>query len=181
MRLFLAIDFPDDILEEVQSWVPEQKGWRKVGHHQMHLTLAFLGECSEQNKEEIHHELSGISFNPFELSISGLGTFPNESPPRIIWAGIESNDELMNLQEKISVQLEEYIKSKDAHSYVPHITIARIKSRKGMNHIIKQNLQRKTPAINVQVNEFLLKKSILKSSGSEYETLNIYKAQSGLK
>lgn len=180
MRLFVSIDFPEEILREIRSWVPEQKGWRKVGHHQMHLTLAFLGECSEQEKEKIHRQLSGIDFHSFELTISGLGAFPNESSPRIIWAGIEPNDELMNLQEKISARLEKHIKSKDTHCYVPHITIARKKSRKGMNHVISENLQSETPAINVRVKEFHIKKSILKSSGSEHETLNIYKAQSGL-
>lgn len=181
MRLFVSIDLPDEILEEVQSWVPKQTGWRKVGNHQMHLTLAFLGECSAQEKEEIHRQLSGIDYNSFEISISGLGAFPNESSPRIIWAGIEPDDELMNLQEKISARLETYLKPKDPHSYVPHITIARKKTRKGNNHIIKQNLKHETTEIEVNVHSFHLKESILKPSGSEHHILQTYQAGSSEK
>lgn len=178
MRLFVSIDFPDDILKEVRSWVPEQKGWRKVGNHQMHLTLAFLGECSEEEKEEIHKRLSEIEFPAFTITVNGLGAFPNESSPRVIWAGIELNDELMNLQKEISDRLEAYIKSKDAHSYVPHITIARKKSRKGINHIVKQNLKSETPVLDVYIDAYNLKQSVLKSTGSEHEILHLYSARS---
>lgn len=178
MRLFISIDFPDDILEEIRSWVPEQKGWRKVGNNQMHLTLGFLGECSEREKQKIHERLSEIEFSPFTITINGLGAFPNESSPRIIWAGIQPNDELMNLQKEISDRLEPFIKSKDSHSYVPHITVARKKSRKGINHKIKQNLKQETIDIEVDIDSFHLKKSILKLSGSEHQILHTYQAGS---
>lgn len=144
----------------------------------MHLTLAFLGECSEQEKEEIHRQLSGIDFSTFELTISGLGAFPNESSPRIIWAGIEPNDELMNLQKEISARLEKFIDSKDAHSFVPHITLARKKSRKGLNPFIKQNLKSETPVLNTYIEEFNLKESILRPAGSEHHILHRYHAVS---
>ncbi|MDX1640374.1 MAG: RNA 2',3'-cyclic phosphodiesterase [Balneolaceae bacterium] len=178
MRLFISIDFPDDILGEVRSWLPEQKGWKKVKNHQMHLTLAFLGDCSGQEKEEIHSVLSEIDFSPFKIAISGLGAFPNESSPRIIWAGIEPTDPLMSLQEEISERLQDFIKSKESHSYIPHITLARKKSRKGINHVVKQNLKRKTTEIELFIDSFHLKESILKSSGSEHHILHTYQAKS---
>lgn len=181
MRLFISIDFPENVLEEVRSWVQEQKGWRKVGYHQMHLTLAFLGDCSEQEKKEIHKKLSGIEFRAFSITISGLGAFPNKSSPRIIWAGIQPNDDLLNLQKEISDRLEKYIESKEAYSFVPHITLARIKSRKGSTSVVKQNLEQRTTDLEVNVQSFHLKESILKPSGSEHHILYTYQCQSSEK
>lgn len=177
MRLFISIDFPENILEEVCSWIQEPKGWRKVGYHQMHLTLVFLGDCSEQKKNEIHKKLSGIEFSAFSIKISGLGAFPNENSPRIIWAGIQPNDDLLNLQKQISDRLEKYIKSKESHSFVPHLTLARKKSRKGNASIVKQNPEQKTTDLEVNVQSFHLKESILKPSGSKHHILYTYQAR----
>lgn len=178
MRLFTSIDFPDDILEEVRSWIPDIKGWRKLPLAQLHLTLVFLGECSEKEKKEIHLKLSEIDFSAFTITISGIGAFPNESVPRIMWAEIQQHDELMNLQQKISDQLQDYIKSNDAHPFVPHITLARKKSGKRMNQDVKQNLQNETKDLNVYIDSYHLKKSILKSAGSEHHILHQYGAVS---
>jgi len=174
MRLFVSIDFPVSTREEILSWIPEQEGWRKVSINQLHLTLVFLGDCSEAEKDEIHGKLSEIVFTPFNLKISGLGAFPNESSPRIIWAGVTQNELIMNLQVKISDRLEDHINSKKNHSYIPHITVARKKSRKGDNRVIKKNLQKDTGQLVEKVNSFQLKQSFLKSSGSEHQTLHSY-------
>lgn len=174
MRLFVSIDFPESIRENVHSWVPEQKGWKKVSVYQLHLTLVFLGDSSEREEEEINKKLSEIEFTPFDLTIEGLGAFPTESSPRIIWAGVRENDQLMNLQEKVSDRLKDHIKSKHTDSYIPHITLARKKSRKGINHIEKKNIQENGGELTVQVKSFQLKQSILKPQGSEHKILHKY-------
>lgn len=179
MRLFISIDFPDDVLTQIRSWIPKMKGWKKASKDQLHLTLAFLGECSEEEKDEIHKLLSDISFSPFTVTISGLGAFPNESSPRIIWTGFEHNEELLKLQEKISAQLKGFMKSKESHVYIPHITLSRKKSKKAINHDAKQNLKNETPDLNVYVEAFNLKKSILKPEGSEHHILYRYEAIPG--
>lgn len=176
MRLFVSIDFPVNILEQVRSWLPDQKGWEKVKKHQMHLTLAFLGDCSEGEQAEIHRRLSEIEFRAFTSTISGISAFPGESAPRVIWAAVQPDHELMNLQGKISGKLKDFMKSKETQSYIPHITLARKKSRKGINQIVKQNLQRDTPVLNTYIEAFNLKQSILKSSGSEHHILHRYAA-----
>lgn len=174
MRLFVSIDFPESTREEILSWIPDQEGWKKVSINQLHLTLMFLGECSEAEKDEIHRKLSEIEFTPFNLKISGLGTFPNESSPRIIWAGVTKNESIINLQKRISTRLEDHIKSKNTNSYIPHITLARKKSRKSVNRVKKMNLQQETRQLVETVYSFQLKQSFLKSSGSEHQTLHRY-------
>ncbi|MCG2587850.1 RNA 2',3'-cyclic phosphodiesterase [Rhodohalobacter sulfatireducens] len=174
MRLFVSIDFPESTREEILSWIPDQEGWKKVLKNQLHLTLVFIGECSEAEKDKIHRKLSEIEFTPFNLKISGLGAFPNESSPRIIWAGVTQNDSIMNLQKRIADRLEDHIKSKNNNSYIPHITLARKKSRKGANRVFKTNLKKDTGQLVENVDSFQLKQSFLKSSGSEHQTLHRY-------
>ncbi len=176
MRLFVSIDFPESILKEIHTWIPDQKGWKKSSLHQMHLTLVFLGNCTEREKDEIDGRLSQVEFEPFEIIIEGLGAFPNKSSPRIIWAGVRENKTLQQLQQRIYDKLENYIKSKNTDTYIPHITLARKKSRKGINHIVKQNLEKGTGEFDIKVESFQLKRSILKQTGSEHEILKSYRA-----
>lgn len=174
MRLFISIDFPESILEEIHSWIPEQKGWKKSSIHQMHLTLVFLGNCTEREKDEIEKKLSQVEFEPFELIIEGLSAFPDESSPGIIWAGVRENEQLHNLQQKIFSNVAEYVKSKHTDRYTPHITIARKKSKKGSNYIVKGNPEKEPEKLNVHVESFHLKRSILKQTGSKHEILKTY-------
>lgn len=174
MRLFVSIDFPENILEEIHSWIPEQKGWKKVSIHQMHLTLVFLGNCTEKEKEQISKQLTEVEFEPFKITIEGLGAFPNESSPRIIWAGVWQNEKLLNLQQRVFDKVSGYVKSKHTDTYIPHITLARKKTEKRITHIVKQNLEKETGELTINVESFQLKRSILKSTGSEHEILHTY-------
>ena len=178
MRLFVSVDFTEEIIKEVQAWFPELKGWKKVRNHQIHLTLAFLGECTDEQLSIIHQELSKIKFEAFTVTIQGLSAFPNEKFPRVIWAGIEPEPELMQLQAKVYNRLQDYINTKNSHTYIPHLTLARKKSRRGKSQTAKQFLNTDTPVLKMIVKEFNLKKSILKSTGSEHEILHRYNATS---
>lgn len=174
MRLFVSIDFPETILKEIYTWIPNHKGWKKSSIHQMHLTLVFLGNCTEREKDEIDKQLSQIDFEPFDIVLEGLGAFPNESSPRIMWAGVQENKKLQHLQQRIFDRLEDYLKSTHTDAYIPHITLARKKSRKGVDYQVKQNLGKKTSELRTKVESFQLKRSILKQTGSEHEILKSY-------
>ncbi len=177
MRLFVSIDFPEDVREELRSWIPELKGWKKVSQDQIHMTLVFLGECSNDQKKEIHSKLSDIQFPDFSLSISGMGAFPNEKRPRIIWAGTSKNEELMNLQEAVSEKLDEYLRPNKHKEFIPHITLARKKSRR-INQEASKALNRQTETLDLLIERFHLKESILKPGGSEHHILHTYQAGS---
>jgi 2'-5' RNA ligase len=174
MRLFVSIDFLESTREKIHSWIPELKGWKKTSLQQLHLTLVFLGDCSFEEKQEIHEKLIEIEFTPFEVVIEGLGVFPNKSAPRVLWAAVRQNDMLLKLQEIISDRLKGHIKSKRIDSYIPHITLARKKSGKSNTYIMQKILQKETGYLVENVVSFQLKQSILKSSGTEYQTLHTY-------
>ncbi|AXI53875.1 hypothetical protein C1J05_04605 [Sulfitobacter sp. JL08] len=60
MRVFVAIDLPDEIrgeLERLQEYLPVG---RAVPSDNLHLTLSFLGDQSEVACEDAHGRVSGL-------------------------------------------------------------------------------------------------------------------------
>ena len=76
MRLFIAIEFPDNVIGELQSLQCEvQKkvcSGRFMTKESLHLTLYFLGETPENKLPEIMRTLELIAKNnrSFTLSFS---------------------------------------------------------------------------------------------------------------
>jgi len=77
MRLFIAIDFKENYLKELQDKIPDDiANIKKVSSY--HLTLKFLGDLEEPHLEKIKAALSKIKFKPFKTNLSNLGFFPSE-------------------------------------------------------------------------------------------------------
>ncbi len=126
MRLFLAINLPDEIkkkLSELQKELPED-GLRKVLPENIHLTLRFLGNVSDMELPKIIRPLNTLSFEPFTMKIKGVGVFPNQDYIRAVWTGCEST-ELFSLEKQISTIL----KGKEDQEFSPHITLSRVRKR----------------------------------------------------
>lgn len=60
MRLFISIDLPEEVQNELSSWIPDLPGIRKVKPEQLHLTLQFLGKCKMEQKDVIINKLTTI-------------------------------------------------------------------------------------------------------------------------
>ena len=176
MRLFLSIDFNQQLREELSSWIPELAGWKKTPVEQVHLTLVFIGECTEQDLKTIHKRLQMIRFPRFSLEISNLGTFPNIKNPRILWAGVSPDETLMKLQKQVADLTESFQDRVEKREYVPHITLARRK-RNGNLKTVRNLIEKPTYPQNAYIQEFNLKQSLLKPSGSEHQTLYSYPAE----
>jgi len=129
MRLFISINFSAASIQKLESWQKElqAKGvegyWRKGDN--LHLTLRFLGELTRQECEELQEVLrkSTGRIGSFELVVKKLGVFPNMSRPRILWAGINNEPKLLNLQKMITNNTREYGTPEDK-PFKPHLTLA---------------------------------------------------------
>ncbi len=177
MRLFVAIDLPEEVKESIWN-VSERlkriKGLKVVERENLHITLKFLGEVKESSIKEISERLSGINSEPFSVSVEGIGSFPSKKRPRVIWVGINRGyDEILLLKKKIDVSLSPMFGSEKRFS--PHITIARAK------YPLKWSLIddvisgfREQIFGGFEVLGFSLKKSILKPEGPLYsDILNV--------
>lgn len=127
MRLFIAIELPDNLktaLSRLRWGIP---GARWVPMEQLHLTLAFLGEVEETTAGELGEALALIQISPFRLCFSGTGCFPNRHRPRILWAGVEPHQRLTHLAAKVHEAVLACGIPQEDRPFSPHITLARLK------------------------------------------------------
>ena len=169
MRLFVSIDLPSDIQKQLDSWLPTDiPGIKKTDSENLHLTLQFLGKCNPDHKDVIINKLKLISFEPFSLVIDGVGVFPSQESPRVIWGSIAKNDNLMKLQQIVSEELIEFLYEHKKRAFRPHITLGRVEKDASMDFL--KLLENKRP-IHFDVNFFTLKRSILKPEGAQHKIL----------
>lgn len=127
MRLFIAIELPDELKQELERLKTDIPGARWVPAVQIHLTLAFLSEVDEATVAKLTDLLAQLQADPFELSPGGIGCFPDRVRPRVVWLGVKPVPKLLRLAQAVhhaaltaGIILEE-------RPFSPHLTIARLK------------------------------------------------------
>jgi 2'-5' RNA ligase len=130
MRIFLAIEFSDDIkkyLYNIQEIVKKNSiSGKFTDKDNFHLTLRFIGETTEAQLNNLKKAIDNVVLNQekFELNLSRLGEFPR-GRKRIIWLGIEANQMMDRLYLKLENELEKQGYEKEGRDFVPHITMGR--------------------------------------------------------
>ncbi len=177
MRLFVAVDVPKEVEEEVkrlQDEIPENTGnFTKPDPGQSHITLTFLGDVNQSKVEEIKEKLDQVNFKPCTIKTNGLGFFPNENYIRVFWLGFEDNPRLEKLAENVRKALPSF---EDDHDFHAHVTLARVKSLPGKVAFKKDVEEMDVRDIEFQVDSFKLVKSELGREGPEYEVVEEYYA-----
>ncbi len=98
---------------------------RWVDPEAIHLTLVFLGELPDP--VPIANALEACRCVPMDLTVSGLGVFPNRRRPAVLWAGLaEPTGSLLKLQAEIAKALTPFVEP-ERRAFKAHLTLARIK------------------------------------------------------
>ncbi|MDZ7689949.1 MAG: RNA 2',3'-cyclic phosphodiesterase [Balneolaceae bacterium] len=172
MRLFIAIEIPEWAKRQLIQLQDSNLGVRWSSPGTMHLTLRFIGNVDDPGqKEKLVQKLSSVQVPAFELTLKGLGYFPPQKHPKVLWAGVKENDTLLNLQEQVEQLCVEAGFKPDDRPYTPHVTIGRVKgaSKKEVNSFIKQHKKFRVEAF--EVDEFILFESKLDSEGVRHSPL----------
>ena len=187
MRLFLAIDFPEELktriarnIEILKGHIP--KGIKWVDKKNLHVTFKFLGDVNERILEDIYTSVVGVTIEhtPFAISFKEAEMIPNLERPRLIWYDmIDETDSAAELFKDVDMALYDLGFSKEKRPLALHTTIGRIKFVRNIEwEKISSNL---IPVDDiVQCNELTLFKSQLTSSGPIYsilKTFNLEKAK----
>ena len=166
MRLFLAIELPDEIKTQIESlYLEEYPHIRWVPPEQLHITLVFIGTQNSITLNDLIHKIAEIEFPSFHLKAREIGYFNSG----VIWLGIEDNDPLQQLQKKLRQKLEELNLNLESRKFIPHITLGRTKKIDAdlMEHFCNHTFGFKC---SWAIDSFQLKSSHLKQSGAIYET-----------
>jgi len=70
-RLFVAIDLPDSTRQLLTDLDPDMRGVRWMERDQMHLTLGFFGDASEDVELRLREKLSAIAGNALFPNLTG--------------------------------------------------------------------------------------------------------------
>lgn len=173
MRCFVSIDIPDSEKKEIlkiQKQLPEFRG-KKTEFRNLHLTLKFLGEISEEKAEEVKLRLNRIKFPRFETKISEIGSFDNSRSTKygqqiIVWLNMTNCEKL---QKEIDRALKSLFPAEKR--FMGHLTIARVKSIKNKKDFFVALEKIQIPKIEFNVKEFQLKESVLTRQDPEYKTI----------
>jgi RNA 2',3'-cyclic 3'-phosphodiesterase len=153
------------------KWVEEQN---------IHITLKFLGETSEERIPGINAVLEKVagSFPSFELALKGLGIFGSSYNPKVIWAGIHPYDRLVTLMKLVHEGLEPEGFPMERQNLVPHLTLGRIKPLRDKKRFQSEVEKFKYIASASQVvDRIILFESNLKKEGPEYHVLRAHSLQ----
>ena len=89
--------------------------------------------------ETIKESLNNVKFKSFSVHLNDVDVFPNENYIRVIWIGLEPEENILELQKNIDESLKSlFRKEKD---FKPHLTLARGRSDRVNHHLCIQILK----------------------------------------
>jgi len=172
MRVFIAIELPENIKEELEKLVISLKrsisNVKWVEKENFHITLRFIGEVDKDKVLQIEKILDevGSRFSPFEAELSGLGKFPH-----VLWVGIEKGN---NILKDIAYAIEGSLLREGFQPsdklFSPHITLGRVK-----REIKKLPIEKSFGPLSFTVDSITLMESQLFPTGPVYSPIKIAK------
>lgn len=140
---YLSIDIPDDIKEEIQTIqlqiLKKDSQFKSVTIDNLHMTLLFFGQALKHLKKE--------SFNNFELVLDKIINKYREGKPEIKFINPEIilfppgklnlyvikyqvNKVGIEFYKELQESFSQYISGIKTESWVPHITIGKLRNNK---------------------------------------------------
>ena len=154
-RLFVAVEIDQSLARELGrvtgeirqrfearaprakvTWIPPER---------LHFTVHFIGETAADRANAIEAVLTApIDVPAFDLTVTGLGTFPARGTPRVVWLGVgDGRDGLIAVEQAVRARLGDFrlkaegadtaeATGKAAAAYTPHLTLARVRDAAGL-------------------------------------------------
>ncbi|MCB9931905.1 MAG: RNA 2',3'-cyclic phosphodiesterase [Planctomycetes bacterium] len=176
-RLFVAIDFPEAVNQQLIGLCKDisKAKWIKPG--QIHLTLRFIGEVTDEQAELLKLALREVRAKAFDLQLKGTGTFPQEADrrPRVLWANVEAGPELRELAGKVDEAARaagQVLKNED---FIAHVTLARFRYPPGPELRRWQKRYADFESQVIRVSHFHLNESRLNPDGAIHTIIESFR------
>lgn len=168
MRLFVAVDLPKAVQTHLAMLCCGLPGARWLEPGQFHLTLRFIGDVNSHLVPDIMDVLDEIPSDPFSLVLEGIGFFPPRKKPRVLWAGVRKNEQLVRLRNRIEAALSSIGLEPEQRKFFPHITLARLQKTPAskVGRYLEQHVLFYSQECTVD--RFLLYSSVLNPKGAKH-------------
>ncbi|MET0263369.1 MAG: RNA 2',3'-cyclic phosphodiesterase [Rariglobus sp.] len=124
-RLFVAIEPTSPVRDSLAALSTDLARARWTPPAQLHLTLRFIGDVSDEARQQIESALAGVRVQPFFLAVETTGRFPPRGHPSIVWVGVDGHPHLHQLRQQVDDRLLKTGVPFELRPFVPHFTIAR--------------------------------------------------------
>ncbi|MCM2678764.1 RNA 2',3'-cyclic phosphodiesterase [Echinimonas agarilytica] len=160
-RLFVALALPESIEQAIAQWqrTHQPTGTTAVVAKNLHITLRFIGQCSNQQVDDIASALGAIQVPSWHQSIDKIGRF---NTPQIGYlCSRHTCSELIALKDAVHLQTSAFGRTPAHPSYIPHVTVF---------HRLAQRIDWQAPAplLNWRVRHF----SLFESAHGTYQELH---------
>ncbi len=179
IRLFIALEIPEDIIEailkEKDKILGEVKDIKWETKEKLHITLKYLGDTDETLIENIKSEIESIVIKnkPFRMEVNKFGVFRHFGEPKIFWLGMKENYHLVNFVDEIEKSFRKFGYPKEERKFKPHVTLLRIRGKEDVSKLLTL-LEVKLPELSFYTHKISLIKSELKQTGSVYTKLKSF-------
>lgn len=128
MRSFIAIPVPEEQADPLLDVQHALEVGRLVPPENWHVTLAFLGNQTEDVLEHLHDRLSELEAPGFDMRIAGVDIFGGRKPS-LLYAGVDSSEPLSHLRKKVRQVVRNAGIDLPRERFRPHVTLARFRKR----------------------------------------------------
>lgn len=195
MRLFIALEVPDTVKDELASVQQRLNRGnnlpvRWVARIAYHLTLHFLGEVDDMLVPDVvtslNHAVTSIQDTQADgetwprllLHLTRAGAFPNLKRPQTLWVGIDGQVALLTQIHQIvaeSLDLPNF--APDTRPFHPHLTLGRVRRDASADAVAEVgnrigHLDDVPQPVSWLCNPPVLFQSILKPEGPVYRKLS---------
>ncbi|MFG1173676.1 RNA 2',3'-cyclic phosphodiesterase [Erwiniaceae bacterium CAU 1747] len=125
-RLFFGLDLPKDIKQQIIRWradgFPAEAGY-PVAAEGLYLTLAYLGEISEEKTQSLMQLAGRIQQPAFTLTLDDAGHWPRSG---MVWLGPHRAPRgLLQLAALLRAQAARHGCTQSPQPFHPHVTLLR--------------------------------------------------------
>jgi 2'-5' RNA ligase len=179
------MDVPGEVRAAIGAVVAKLRGacrsarWVRI--EGAHVTLKFIGEVSPEKVDSIRAALAAVPFPaPIAIRFGGVGFFPGERHPRVLWAGVQAGPELTALAAAVAAALVPVGIADEGRAFSPHLTLARFNSPGALDGLHAAIQAAGALAFGGTVaKEYHLYQSVLKPGGAEYTRLATFPCSGG--
>lgn len=147
--------------------------FRPLSLDNLHITLKFLGETTESQAVAAETLMKQVveSRPSFHVRLTGLGAFPNERRPAVVWVGLDQAAPLCQIAADLERELSELGFPPERRPFTPHLTLLRVKARppEALFSLLAEESQSDFGTVEISKVHFF--QSELTRSGSKYTEL----------
>jgi 2'-5' RNA ligase len=177
LRLFIAIDVPDDVKGGLESAVAPFRARvpaaRWTRRSEWHMTLKFLGKTWPRLVDEVGRVMRKAAgeATAFRSALTEIGVFASPARTRVVWAGLADPDRRFGaIARRLDAMLEDYFVP-EKRELTPHLTLARINPPRDIREFAPELVGLSVASREFPVDDLVLYQSHLSPKGATYEAL----------